>query len=92
MWERDLANLSSLSINNKFKYILNVKDIFSRYAWSAPIKDKTGTSITTALTFLFPYRNLLTIQPEKCTEFVNATVRKSSNIRELVFIPLTIPT
>jgi hypothetical protein len=28
-------------------------DLFSRYAWSVPLKDKTATSITTALKSLF---------------------------------------
>ena len=52
VWEMDLADLSSLSKhNNKFKYLLNVIDIFSLYAWSVPLKDKTGTSITIALKF-----------------------------------------
>jgi len=41
-----IADLSSLSkYNVKFKYLLNVIDIFSRYAWSIPVKDKTATSI-----------------------------------------------
>ena len=53
-WEMDLADLSSLSkYNDKYKYLLNVIDIFSRYAWSVPLKDKTGTSITSALKSLF---------------------------------------
>jgi hypothetical protein len=43
VWEMDLADLSSLSkYNEKYSYLLNVIDIFSRYAWSVPLKDKTG--------------------------------------------------
>jgi len=46
VWEIDLADLRSLSrYNNKYKYLLNVIDIFSRYAWSVPLKDKTSKSI-----------------------------------------------
>ena len=57
VWEMDLANLSSLSkYNDKYKYLLNVIDIFSRYAWSVPLKGKTGTSITSALKSLFKNR------------------------------------
>ena len=38
-WEMDLADLSSLAkYNDKFKYLLKVIDIFSRYAWSVPLK------------------------------------------------------
>ena len=50
VWEMDLVDLSSLAkYNDKFKYLLNVIDIFSRYAWSVPLKNKTGNSITSAL-------------------------------------------
>ena len=77
VWEMDLADLSSLSKHNdKIKYLLNVIDKFSWYAWSVPLKDMTGTSITTALKFLFRDRKSLTIQSDKGTEFVNATVQQ----------------
>ena len=37
VWEMDLADLSSLSkYNDRYKYLLNVIDIFSRYAWIRP--------------------------------------------------------
>ena len=52
VWEMDLADLNSLSqYNYKYKYLLNVIDIFSRYAWSVPLKDNTVTSITSAFIF-----------------------------------------
>lgn len=77
VWEMDLADLSSLSkYNDRNKYLLNVIDIFSRYAWSVPLKDKTGTSITSVLKSLFKNRKPITIQSDKGTEFVNATVQK----------------
>jgi len=72
----DLADLSSLSKYDKYKYLLNDIDVFSRYAWSVPLKDKTGNSITSALKFLFQDRKPITIQSDKGTEFVNATVQQ----------------
>ena len=73
----DLADLSSLAKHNdKYKYLLNVIDIFSRYAWSVPLKDKTGTSITSALKPLFQNRKPICIQSNEGTEFVNATVQQ----------------
>jgi len=74
------------------KYILNVIDLFSRYAWSVVLKDKTGTSITRALKPLFQNRKPITKQSDKGTEFVNSIVQQYLNVRELVFIRLTIPT
>ena len=38
---------SSLSIyNNNFKFILTVINIFTKYAWTIPLKNKSGLSIT----------------------------------------------
>ena len=45
----DLVDMQSLSRYNKvFKYLLCAIDLFSKYAWVIPIKDKKGTSIVNA--------------------------------------------
>ena len=42
----DLADMQSLSKYNKgINYLLCLIDLFSKYAWVIPIKDKKGTSI-----------------------------------------------
>ena len=49
IWSADLIDMQRSSRENKgFKYLLNVVDVLSKYAWSIPIKDKTGKSITDA--------------------------------------------
>ena len=49
IWSADLVDMQWSSRENKvFKYLLNVIYVFSKYAWSIPIKDKTGKSITDA--------------------------------------------
>ena len=49
IWGVDLADMQSLSRYNKgFKYLLCAIDLFSKYAWISPIKDKRGTSIVNA--------------------------------------------
>ena len=46
-WSADLIDKSSLSkYNNIYKFILTVIDIFTKYAWSIPLKNKSGLSIT----------------------------------------------
>ena len=47
-WSADLIDKSSLSkyINN-YQFILTVIDIFTKYAWAIPLKNKSGLSITT---------------------------------------------
>ena len=49
MWGLDLTDMQLLSKYNKgIKYLLCTIDIFSKYAWVVPLKDKKGTSIVIA--------------------------------------------
>ena len=49
IWGVDLADMQSLSKCNKGnKYLLRTIDLFSKYAWVVPLKDKKGTSIVNA--------------------------------------------
>ena len=49
IWGVDLADMQSLNKYNKgIKYLLCTIDLFSKYAWVIPIKDKKGTSIVNA--------------------------------------------
>ena len=46
-WSADLIDRSSLSkYTNNYKFILTVIDIFTKYAWAIPFKNKSGLSIT----------------------------------------------
>ena len=50
IWGVYLADMKSLSKYNKgIKYLLCAIDLFSKYAWVVPIKDKKGISIVSAL-------------------------------------------
>ena len=45
----DLADMQPLSkFKKRFKYLLCAIDLFSKYAWVIPIKDKKGTCIVNA--------------------------------------------
>ena len=45
-WGADLADMQSLSKYNKvIKYLLCAIDLFSKYVWLVPLKDKKGISI-----------------------------------------------
>ena len=49
IWVVDLADMQLLSKFNKgFRVLLCVIDIFSKYAWIVPLKDKKGISIANA--------------------------------------------
>ena len=49
IWGADLADMQLISKFNKgFRFLLCVIDIFSKYAWVGPLKDKKGISIVNA--------------------------------------------
>ena len=49
IWDGDLADMQSLSKYNKgIKYLLCAINLFSKYAWVVPLKDKRGISIVNA--------------------------------------------
>ena len=49
IWGADLADMQLISKFNKgFRFLLCVIDIFSKYAWVVPLKDKKGITITNA--------------------------------------------
>ena len=49
IWGVDLADMQSLSKYNKgIKYLLCAIDLFGKYAWVIPLKDKKGVSIVNA--------------------------------------------
>ena len=49
IWGVDLTDMQSLSKYNKgIKYLLYAIDIFSKYAWVVPLKDKRVISIVNA--------------------------------------------
>ena len=49
IWGADLADMQLISkFNKEFRFLLSVIDIFSKYAWIAPLKDKKGASIVDA--------------------------------------------
>lgn len=77
-WQADLIDLPKLSdANNGYRYILSVIDIYSRYGWLIPTKNKDGNSIQKAFQEIFrdnqpPSETLTT---DSGTEFTNKTVQ-----------------
>ena len=49
IWGVDLADIQLRSkFNQGFRFFLRVIDIFSKFAWVIPLKDKKGISIVNA--------------------------------------------
>ena len=50
VWGADLVEMQEWEkVNKGFRYMLNIIDVFSKYAWSVPLKDKKGQTVTAAL-------------------------------------------
>ena len=86
IWTADLADMQKYARQNKgYKYIVVVLDVFSRYSWARPLKDKTGESVTKAFKDIFKEGYCSSyLWTDKGTEFYNASMRemlKSKNIK-----------
>ena len=66
--QADLADIS----NDKHRYLLCSIDVFSKYAWVVPIKDKTGKNLVIDFkSMLKSGRCRKSLQTDKGTEFKN---------------------
>ena len=61
--------------NRGFKNLLAVIDIFSKYGWLIPLKDKTGEAVASALKTMFKERKPEKIWVDKGKEFYNKDVK-----------------
>ena len=79
IWGVDLADMQSLSRKNKsIKYLLCAIDLFSKYAFVVPLKDKKGISIVNAFDKIIKQSNR---KPDKIwvdqgSEFYNNKLKK----------------
>ena len=80
----DLIDEPSLSkYNNDYKFILTVIDMFTKYAWAIPLKNKSGLSITNGFKIVLdenPQGGSQPRKPEKLwvdrgSEFYNKTFK-----------------
>ena len=79
IWVADLADMQLISKFNKgFRFLLCVIDIFSKYTWVVPLKDKKGITITNAFQKILKESNRKPnkIWVDKGSEFYNSSVKK----------------
>ena len=79
IWGADLADMQLLSKYNKgIRFLLYVIDIFSKYAWVVPLKDKKGINIVKAFQSILKQLNRKPdkIWIDKGSEFYNAYFKK----------------
>ena len=79
IWGADFADMQLLSkFNKEFRFLLCVIDIFSKYAWVIPLKDKKGISIVDAFQKILKVSNRKPnkISVDKGSEFYNNYSKK----------------
>ena len=79
IWEVDLADIQSLSRKNKgFKYLMCAIDLYSKYAFVVPLKDKKGISIVNAFNKIIKQSNRKPnkIWVDQGSEFYNHNFKK----------------
>ena len=79
IWGVDLADMQLISNYNKgIKYLLFVTDLFNKYAWVVPLKDKKGLRIINAFHKIFnsSKRKLNKIWVDQGSEFYNNLFKK----------------
>lgn len=73
-WEIDLIEMIPHSKDNKsFKYILTVIDIFSKFAYAVPVKNKSGNHVASAMERVLESSKPKNIHSDQGKEFFNKT-------------------
>ena len=72
-WQIDLMDITWMSkYNEGYRYLLNVIDCFSRYAWVVPVKTKSANEITDAFRKILQTNQPEKIQSDQGKEFKNS--------------------
>ena len=77
-WCSDLVEMQKFSKWNKgYRYLLMVLDIFSKYGWIVPLKDKKGESVAEAFKQIFSEgRKPKRLWVDKGKEYYNKSVKE----------------
>jgi len=86
-WQPDLVEMIPYeNVNNGYKYLLTVIDLFSRYAWAKAIKTKTGKEVMRAFQEIFTLeRKFQRLQTDEVREFDNRHVQSLLNRENIKF-------
>jgi hypothetical protein len=56
-WQADLVDVSKYADENDgYKFLLTCIDVFSKYAWAVPLKNKSGKTVTEAFNNIYGER------------------------------------
>jgi transposase InsO family protein len=76
LFQADLADMRNLaSHNDGYSYILTCIDVFSRFGFAVPIRDKRGSSVAIAFEKILAERIPNMLQTDRGVEFLNSQVQ-----------------
>ena len=88
-YQMDLLDVGRYSDDNKnVKFLLVVIDVFTKYVWVTPLKNKTGPIVAIALKKILSSplaKNVKSLQSDKGTEFLNTHVQKLLKNKNIKF-------
>ena len=92
-WQVDLIDLPKLArFNRGYRFILTCIDVFSKFAWVQPLKNKKGSGVAAALKKMFAYgRQPTQLQSDKGKEFLNKDVQKLLKDMKIHFFTIQNP-
>ena len=79
IWAADLVEMGKFSKWNKgIRYLLMVIDVFSKFGWIEPLKDKRGESVADAFEKIFTSsrRHPRLLWTDRGSEFYNSSVKR----------------
>lgn len=90
-WEADLMDMSWLqSTNSGVKYLLAVIDVFSKYAWVIPLKNKSANSLIEAINTIFKQGRIpKKLRTDQGKEFKDETFQKLMRDNNINFFTTT---
>jgi hypothetical protein len=86
-WQADLVEMIPYAnVNNGYRYLLTIIDLFSRYAWAVPLRGKTGAEVTAAFRQVFAEgRQPQRLQTDDGREFDNREFQQFLNLQNIRF-------
>ena len=80
----DLVEMQKFAkLNKGYRYLLTCIDIFSKYSWVIPLKDKKGINVKNALQKIFIQRSPKFLWTDRGTEFYNKQVQDLLNENDI---------
>jgi Integrase core domain/Chromo (CHRromatin Organisation MOdifier) domain len=86
LWQSDLVDISIISKHNDgMNFLLTAIDVFSKYAFVIPLKNKKATTVRDAFATLISERKPNYLQTDKGSEFINETFQRYLRENDIKF-------